>query len=302
MTRYSRGNDEEPIGIVGLGLIGGSIGKTLMEQGTLVRGFDTDKIVCDEAAKEGIVICDDAAEVMQSCSVVFVAVPMSSYPFLAECIASQQFATRRVLLIDVGSARGPAQWLIDAARSTSGVRFIGSHPMAGSEFQGYRNARADLFSGATWIVLPESDSSIEDFVIAATIVLALGAYVLVTQSSIHDDAVARVSHLSHVFAAVLARTAGLAPTAPFNLSVAAGSFRDGTRVVTSNPAFAAELCLYNAKALLAVIREAVEDIGRLTRALENGDGNELESLFSEAHAIRQRFLSSASADYISERT
>jgi prephenate dehydrogenase len=302
MTRFSSEQDKEPIGIIGLGLIGGSIGKALIDQGRLVRAFDTDKMVCEEAAKDGVVVCNDAAGVIHSCSVVFIAVPMTSYPLMAECLASQHFLTRRVLIIDVGSARGPAQCLIDVARSTFGVRFIGSHPMAGSELQGYRNARADLFSGATWIILPENDSTLEDFVMAATIPLALGAYVLVTESVTHDDAVARVSHLSHVLAGVLARAAGLVPTASFNLSVAAGSFRDGTRVVTSSPAFVAELCLYNAKALLSVIQEAVEDMGRFTRALANGDREGLENLFSEAHAIRQRFLSSASADRISERT
>jgi prephenate dehydrogenase len=294
-------NSMATIGIVGLGLIGGSIGKALTEQGTLVRAFDTDRAVCDEAAKEGIAICRDAAEIIQSCSVVFIAVPMSSYFSVAECIANHQFTKSRLLVIDVGSARGPAQKLSDATRSRPGMSFVGSHPMAGSELQGYRNARADLFSGTTWIILPEHDSTLEDFVVAATIALDLGAYVMVTNSSTHDDAVARVSHLSHVFAGALARSAGLSPSAEFSLSVAAGSFRDGTRVVTSNAAFVSELCLYNAKALIPVIKEAIDDIGRFSRALENGDGTELERLFSEAHDIRQRFLSSASAEQVLER-
>src|SRR6185436_4283335 len=102
--------------------------------------------------------------------------------------------------------------------------------------------------------------------------------------------------LSHVLAAVLSRSAVSGPNRTLPLSVAAGSFRDGTRVMTSSPAFTTDLCIFNRDALLRVLHEAASDIEVCLRALEQEERTHLERFFASAQEVRQTFLSLASAE------
>jgi prephenate dehydrogenase len=289
---------EESIGIVGLGLIGGSLAKALLQNKKNVFGVDTNSPTSIEAEQDGIKIKPNILELIKMCAVVFIATPLSTYDSLGEEIASLDLENRRVLFIDVGSARAPFERFREIVRANPAARFLGSHPMVGEEYQGYRHSRSELFFGSTWILLIESDTHFEDFVTIAELILLLGAKPLTTDSRSHDTAVARVSHLSHILAGVLAKSPGLTSASLLPLCVAAGSFRDGTRVMTSEPKFVADLCIFNQKALLPVLAEAKVDLDLCIQALQKGDRTFLENFFSCAHKVRQKYLSLPSIETV----
>lgn len=277
------------IGIVGLGLIGGSIAKALMLAGQRVSGYDIDAKTCAAAKNDGVSIASTVDNIVASSSIVFLATPMDCFEQYAPIFRSLA-PSHHVLVIDVGSARQPFNDFAKVASGNRALRFLGSHPMAGTENQGYANARGDLFVGSTWIVLIEPDSGFDDFIEAMTLIVRLGALVLPIEPASHDDAVARVSHLSHVLSGLLARSAGAAAANSLALRIASGSFRDGTRVLSSRPAFVADLCLFNRDALLPVLRDVAADLSDLINSLSERDESEVTAFFKNAHEIRREFL------------
>ena len=286
----SKRMDRDPfIGIVGLGLIGGSIAKALLAAGTRVSGYDIKPETCERAQSDGIVIHATVDDLVRTSSIVILATPLETYAGYASTFRILE-PQPNVLLIDVGSARGPFGDLVHVVSENRAFRFLGSHPMAGTEDEGYEHARGDLFVGATWVALIEPKTSFDDFVAAAKLFLRFNALVLPANRASHDDAVARVSHASHVVAGLLARATATSPEQALALRVASGSFRDGTRVMSSRPAFVADLCLYNRDALLPVLRDIATDLSKLIESLAVGDRSETMAFFERAQAIRREFL------------
>jgi prephenate dehydrogenase len=284
-----RMNCDTSIGIVGLGLIGGSIAKALLDVGVRVSGYDIKPETCAKAQSDGIVIYAKVDELFATSSVVFLATPLEAYAGYASTFRALE-PRQDVLLIDVGSARGPFSDLVRVVSENRAFRFLGSHPMAGTEDEGYDHARGDLFVGATWVVLIEPETSFDHFVAAVKLLLRFNAFVLPASRTSHDDAVARVSHASHAVAGLLARAAATSPERSLALRVASGSFRDGTRVMSSRPAFVTDFCVYNRDALLPILRDVAADLAKLIESLAVGDRSETTAFFERAHAIRREFL------------
>jgi prephenate dehydrogenase len=236
---------QKKAGIIGLGLIGGSIGLALKEEGWEVIGRDSDPSRVDEAVRMGAISAEGS---MRDCEIVFVATPVGS---IAESV-HQAFQEGANAVTDVGSVKGS---IVDQVNDK---RFIPGHPMAGSEQEGIRGARSDLFRGAAWVLTPPDGSDDDCFEIVQSCVIGLGADVVVIDPDSHDELVAIVSHVPHLAAGSLMRIADNHSQEHRSLlRLAAGGFRDMTHIAGGNTHIWPDICIDNADAILSVINEVI---------------------------------------------
>ena len=220
-----------PVGVVGLGQLGGSLAAALAAAWRPVAGWDVDPAARDAAAARGVVITRELS------GVVVLAVPLPAMGTALDDLTVAPDAT----VTDLGSVKRP---VFDVLGRTLGGRFVGGHPMCGTERSGYAAVDPGLFTGARWALCLEPDTDLTRWLRVAEVALAVGAEVVPVTTAEHDDAVAAISSVPHLLAAALATAAGRA--GPLALALAAGSFRDGTRVIRSDPAFVTAMVEGNA--------------------------------------------------------
>jgi prephenate dehydrogenase len=270
------------VALVGLGLIGGSVGLAARERmGARVVGFDPDPGVRERAVALGAVdeAVDDPAA-LGAADVALVAAPVHA---LGHRIAEACGHLPGAVVTDVGSTK---RALVEAAPSP---RYIGGHPLAGAEVAGVEHARADLFAGATWYLTPRADSEGILLERLHRFVTGLGAVPTVIGHAEHDRLMAAFSHVPHVIAnaMVAAATRALGEEA---IPVVGPSFRDATRVAGSNPPLWAGIYEANREAVLDGL-DATIDLLREARALLAGaDPGALEAWQARAGAQRRALL------------
>jgi prephenate dehydrogenase len=277
------------VAIVGVGLIGGSLGMALRERSLAetVIGVGRNPATLERAVVLGAVdsYVTDLADAAPHADVIVLATPISLILRDLERLSSLLSGT--AIVTDVGSTKGE---IAAAGAQFLGGVFVPGHPMAGSEKAGVEAARSDLFVGATWAITPTDATSPE----ATTAIIALaegvGARVVTLSPDAHDTAVAVTSHLPHVLAYALAALAGeesTKNTALFDL--AAGSFASATRVAHSSPELWRDICLSNRPALLTALKAYRAELDSAIDALEAGDANALETAFQRGHdAVKTR--------------
>jgi prephenate dehydrogenase len=248
------------VGIVGLGLIGGSLAKAL--RGRVPRLIGVDPRV---RAPELI----DADGPLSECDLVVLAAPLSRLPALVAPTARRMRPD--ATLMDVASVKGP---VFDAVRKLRRrVNFVSGHPMAGTERRGFENARADLFQNRPFLLIPGPTWGRRTAQLAERFVRAIGARpVWLDTPQEHDLAMALVSHLPHALAAALFKTAGSARP------LAGPSFQDATRVSHSPPRAVADFMLSNRKFLLKAIGRFEGSLRELKAALRRGRRSEFLAL------------------------
>lgn len=253
------------IAVLGLGLIGGSLLRRLAAthddghdangydvEGYDVIGYDVDAATRRLARASGLPVRDAAAVAVRHAEVVMLAVPMAEFAGAVEQVAP--LLSSSVVLTDVGSVKRPAYDVI--RRLGRPERFVGGHPMAGTEHSGFAASSADLFTGAAWVLCLEPDTDVDRWVRLARLITGLGCRVVPATSADHDAAVARISHLPHLLAAALA--IGAAEAGPLALALAAGSFRDATRVAATRPELTAAICAANRGEVEPALAELIE--------------------------------------------
>jgi prephenate dehydrogenase len=236
-----------PVGVVGLGQIGGSLAAALAAAGRRVAGWDVDPAAREAAAARGVEISQELG------GVVVVAVPL---PWTAEALEGLRIDPDATVT-DVGSVKAPVAATLGA---TFGRRFVGGHPMCGTERSGWAAADPGLFTGARWAVCLEEDTDLTRWLRVAEVALAAGAAVVPVTAAEHDAAVAVISAVPHLLAAALAAAAGEA--GPLALGLAAGSFRDGTRVAASDPALVTAMVEGNAGPAAAALARVQAQLTR----------------------------------------
>lgn len=274
------------IAVLGVGLIGGSIGLAARRQGAEVVGFDADGQTL-ERALEADAIDRAAATVAEACAggeVIFCAAPVAGLAALAE--AALQVCDEDAVVTDVGSTKRQI-----VAALGGDERFIGGHPLAGAETSGVENARADLFDGARWYLTPTASSGGVLYDRLQRTIADFGARPQAVDSETHDRLMATVSHLPHVIANVLVTQAAAELSADSERMPDVGpSFRDTTRVAGANPAIWADIFASNREA----VAEAVEATGvRLQEAaqlIRGGDRDAVAGWHAAAAADRRRLL------------
>lgn len=275
------------IGIIGAGHIGGSIALALTAAGESVSVFDRSESTHAEAVGAGLRTSSSVHNLVQQSDIVIIATPMSQYPNIFSEIARHLKAEKvGPLILDVGSVQGVLHNLAGASGS---FRFIGTHPMAGTELQGFAASRSDLFSSATWAITPPAGTCNVDLLQAMRIVQACGAHSLVIDVATHDNIASQVSHVPHVVSSLVA-TSIRGSTQDLALSLAAGSFRDITRVAASSPQFTTDLVTKNRAEVQRSINRLVEQLLQIRDALGH-DEHHLIRHFESARGVRQQLMS-----------
>ena len=248
--------------VIGTGLIGASLGLALTRAGHTVHLQDRTSSHARVAAGLGAGILDDPdAEAVE---LVVVAVPPAA---IATVVLQSLQTYPRATVTDVGSVKAgvlDALWDRDVDLS----RYVGSHPMAGSQHSGPVTARADLFEGRTWVVSPHRRSRQESVQQVLALVRACGAREVVMDVDDHDAAVARVSHLPHLMSVLMAGHLTAVP--PADLLLAGQGLRDVTRIAGSDPRLWQQILSANATAVLAELRAVSVELAGLIHSLENG--------------------------------
>jgi prephenate dehydrogenase len=214
-------------------------------------------------------------DAIDGADLVVLAVPLTALPAVL-----REMAGYSGLVTDVTSVKGPVRDL------TGDFAFVGGHPMAGKETSGFRSADPALFAGCAWVLCLEPDrTSLPDWLALAELFTGLGARVVPTTADEHDRAVAAVSHVPHLLAAALATAVADDPLAA---ALAAGSFRDGTRVAGSRPELVAAMCGGNATAVRPALDGVLETVADLRAALAAPDPvAALRPLLARATAARR---------------
>ena len=220
------------MGVVGLGLIGGSIARRAVAGGARVLAWNPTPEVMDAAAAHGVEPAESIADLCAAApDVLVLATPLRAMAQVVAEVAPRLDAG--TVLTDVGSVKGPISALVAAAGASS--QFVGAHPMAGTERTGYGAADPGMLDAARWAVAIEPTTQREHLVrVVAMITGLLGGVVLPVDPEAHDEAVALVSHLPHVAATELLNLVGRSRVRSLALNLAAGAFRDGTRVGGTN--------------------------------------------------------------------
>jgi prephenate dehydrogenase len=284
-----------PVALIGVGLIGGSLGLSLRESGVAsdVRGFDPAPGAAQAALERGAITvqCDDVAQAVDGAEIVVVCAPVGEIPGLVQQVLAT--AGEGTVVTDVGSAKSE---VLNQLSPAERERFCGGHPVAGGERSGMVGARPDLFAGATWFLTPTGETRPDLLARVHGMVSAIGAVPVAVDAEVHDHLMALVSHLPHVMASVLMRQAvSTAPQGREALRSAGPSFRDLTRVAGANPALWADILLSNRDAVLAETRRHRADLAEVEAALESGDRQWLEGFFGSAVEGRQRLLAQEDA-------
>jgi prephenate dehydrogenase len=265
--------------VVGLGLIGSSLALALTEHGWLVTGTDLDPTITEAALAAGVIVDRDVHE---ETSLVIVATPASVVAETASKILAER-SNRSIIVTDVAGVKGA---IVD---EVTDPRFLAGHPMAGSELRGLAGARADLFQGCTWVLTPTPHTKPETYGTLHGILRELGANVVAVDADDHDRLVAVASHVPHLLAGALMNEASrIAEQDAILLQLAAGGFRDMTRVAAGDPSIWPDVLFENRVAISQSLQALEDRLSNLRVALSSDDHDTIaDSLMRAASARRQ---------------
>jgi prephenate dehydrogenase len=273
------------IAVLGVGLIGGSIGLAARREGHEVAGWDVDPGVLAAGARHGAVAraAGSLGEALEGAAAAFLCAPVGGLPALTrEALA---VAPEDCAISDVGSTKRAL------AAATEDERFIGGHPIAGSESSGVEHARADLFQGAAWYLTPGERSSGVLYERLHGVLVSFGARPIAIDPETHDELMAVTSHLPHVLAdALLIQAAERLWVHGSAMPRVGPSLRDATRVAGANPAIWTDIFMSNARALAGEVRGLIRSLEDVERWLESGEADAVAEWHGSARDARQRLL------------
>ena len=267
--------------VLGLGLIGGSL---LRACGNDVYGWSPSASTRTAAAADGFDVVPDLTSALQraadSDALIVLAAPLTAFAELLEQVDAIAPTAR---LTDVGSVKAIVHEQV--AELAPGARYVGSHPMAGTQHSGWAAGSSRLFDQAAWVTTLDDDSDEGVWGDIAELALSLGCRVVPADPTAHDAAVARVSHLPHLLALTLAQAG--AAGGSLALSLAAGSFADGTRVAATRPELIRAMCETNRDALIDAVDDALGILGVARGSLASTGS--LQKLTESGHRGRAEF-------------
>lgn len=289
----------DTVALVGIGLLGGSLGMALRErqQARQVVAVARRPETVQRALELGVADrgCTEPREGIAEADLVVLCTPVLAMPALVEQIAGH--LKPGAVVTDVGSTKSfLARELPRRLRPEN--PYVGGHPMAGSEKFGVEASRADLFVEATYLLTPGPEVPVAAVERLEQWVAGLGARPVRLEPQAHDRAVAGVSHLPHVVAAALATAVGAAEGTDSGVGrdmlrqLIAGGFRSTTRVAASSPEMWRDICLTNRKELLEMLRQFETELAHFALALEERDGAALLQAFEQARAVREDLVPS----------
>lgn len=273
----------QTVGVVGLGLIGGSMAKAIHKYTDCVLyGYDTDGSVLSRALDEGVVSAALTPDRLPDCDLVIIALyPEATVAYVTE--HRHQFR-KGGLVMDCGGVKGVVCTPLEEVVRTGGFHFVGGHPMAGIERSGYGNAFPELFKGASLILTPYEGTPQSCLDEIWELARRLGfSHLQPSTPQQHDHIIAYTSQLAHVVSCAYVGS----PSAPNFEGFSAGSFKDMTRVAKLNEDMWTELFLENQEALVREIDTLVEELAAFAYVIRRGDRENLWNMLHRARTIKE---------------
>ena len=273
------------VGIVGLGLIGGSLGLELRSQGIKVLGVSRGQQTCQIALELGVA---DRAQtdlsLLTSADLVFVCTPLAAIvPTVEQLIPHLQPQT---IITDVGSVKTPIVEACTRLWST----FVGGHPMAGTAQQGIEAAQLNLFRDAAYVLTPTATTPSQALTKVEEIARSLGSQVSTCSPQAHDRAVAGISHLPVMISAALIAACSADESAPLAQRLASSGFRDTSRVGGGNPSLGVQMARYNRSQLLRSLLQYRQNLDHIIAQIEQENWDTLEEILQSTQQARPQFL------------
>jgi prephenate dehydrogenase len=280
---------------VGLGLIGGSLAKALKQgkNDLKIQIYDTDEATRSLALSQGTAdaVFSDYTPEFLHCDYLFLCAPVTVNLSCLESICPG--LNDNCIISDVGSVKGPIHEKVRCLGLSP--RFIGGHPMAGSERFGFANSQASLLENAYYVLTPEPEvdrKKVDDFY---QLIQLTGAIPYVLDVDRHDQATAAISHLPHLIAAALVNLIRQEDDHSATLkTLAAGGFKDITRIASSSPRLWQQICMENRENILQLLARYIDSLNRLYEELSEEDQDYLLDFFSSARAYRDSFMDTGS--------
>lgn len=288
----------ERVAIIGLGLLGGSVGLAVRQRlpDVATTGYDADPDTRERAAERGLVdqVCGSAAEAVKNARLVILCVPVGAMTEVAAAIAG--YLPENVVVSDVGSSKRSVATAL--AEALPGRIVIPAHPVAGTEHSGPDAGFAELFAHRWCILTPESGTPPDALSRLAGFWKALGSKVEIMDAGHHDLVLAVTSHIPHLIAYTIVGTASDLEevTRSEVIKYSAGGFRDFTRIAASDPTMWRDVFLSNRDAVLEMLGRFTEDLTAMQRAIRSGDGETLFALFERTRTIRRSIIEQGQDD------
>ena len=280
------------VAIIGLGLLGGSIGLAVHQHlpGTITSGYDNDPAVRRRARERGLAgtIHDDITDAVRGADLVILCVPVGAIGAAAEAIRGALGAD--AIVSDVGSSKSTIARTL--AEALPGHCVIPAHPVAGTENSGPDAGFASLFHERWCIITPPEDARAERVAQLVEFWEQLGAMVETMDAEHHDRVLAVTSHIPHLIAYTIVGTASdlEAVTRSEVIKFSAGGFRDFTRIAASDPTMWRDVFLHNSDAVLEMLDRFLTDLAFMREAIRAGDGETMFDLFTKTRAIRRSIV------------
>lgn len=275
------------IGFIGLGLIGGSIARAMRKfhKDYHILAYDQNRDTLAAALGSGIIdaVCENEDERFKSCDYIFLCAPVeynvAYLKYLKTIIGPDTIIT------DVGSVKGPIHKEICALGLEAS--FIGGHPMAGSEKTGFESASDRLIENAYYIITPGGEVPLEKLTDFTELVSSLGAIPMVLTEEEHDFITAGVSHLPHIIASSLVNLVSMLDNEQeYMKTIAAGGFRDITRIASSSPVMWQQICLENSENISNVLDDYIRLLIQVRCFVDNKDADSLYKMFASSRDYR----------------
>ena len=278
------------IGFIGLGLIGGSLAKTIRKYHPeyCLLAYDVNKEALASALSDNIIsgVCEAKDPSFKECDYIFLCAPVSCNLEYLKYL--KQVIKDTCIISDVGSVKG----IIHQAVTEIGLEknFIGGHPMAGSERSGFEHASDHLFENAYYILTPSEEISLDKLSSYTDLVTSFGAIPLVLTYEEHDYITAGVSHLPHIIASSLVNLIhSLDNEAEYMKMIAAGGFKDITRIASSSPVMWQQICLENPGNISSVLDDYIRMLIQIRYYINEKDGDAIFQMFADSRDYRDSF-------------
>jgi len=276
------------ISVIGMGLIGGSLAAAFKQQSDdyYIIGFNHNLESAHEALNMGIIdrVAETIKDAVAEADVIFIAIPVKMITEYA--IQAARYAKHGAIITDVGSTKASIVASIES-QMPDGIHFIGGHPMAGSEKSGVKAASPALFKNAHYLLTPTEKTSMTAYKNLHSMLTSIGANVVAIDPQKHDQAVAVISHLPHMVAAVLMNLASKEANHTQNiLMLAAGGFKDTTRIAAGSPRMWIDICLENKDAIIYSIDQMIDMLSSLRHIIEEEDRDRIKEFLEQAQKAR----------------
>ena len=275
------------VGFIGLGLIGGSIARTIrrVHPESMIYGFDIDTESGKLACKEGVLnqFFDEFDSRFATCDIIFLCAPVSiNIEYLKKL---KDMVSDQCLITDVGSVKGPMQQAVRELGMEP--QFIGGHPMVGSEKTGYANSNDHLLENAYYFLTPSNNTQFHLTARFSSFVQGLGALAVTLKPEEHDYITASISHVPHIIAAELVHLVRKSDHNNGMLKqLVAGGFKDITRIASSSPVMWEQICLNNSDNIQQILRDMVADLQQVIKELDEKNGSFVNDYFKTAGEYR----------------